>query len=131
MRKIILYFILLTVVYSCSLTNSENTNSIKTDYKENLRIYLSDNYKKINQDSEIQQIKITNNSWINKFYNELEHTPIWINDSLELNNNGFEFILLLSTSYNYGLDSSRYYSHYLNSIPKKLKPFQKKKSAIS
>ncbi len=123
------YFIIYTILfftYSCSLINSENTNTVKINYKENLRVYISDHYKKVNPNSEIQQITLNNVDLINQFYKEIKHNPIWINDSLELNNNGYEFILLLSTSYNYGLDSSRYYGNYLNKISNKIKIIQKK-----
>ncbi|MBL4593281.1 MAG: L,D-transpeptidase family protein [Flavobacteriales bacterium] len=125
MRTTFLYFIILLTAYSCSLNNSENTNSVNIDYKENLRVYISDNYKKLKPNSEIQKIALANTDWINEFYKEIKHNPIWINDSLELNNNGYEFILLLSTSYNYGLDSSRYSGNYLNNISKKIKEIPK------
>ena len=121
MRNKFLYLIFLATIYSCSLSNSDNVNGVKIDYKENLRVYLSDHYNKLNPKSEVQKITLSHTDWINNFYKEIKHKPIWINDSLEPNNNAYELILLLSTSYNYGLDSSLYYASKLNEISKQIK----------
>jgi L,D-transpeptidase YcbB len=116
MRKPLLYFLTLLLVYSCSLSNSEHTNTIKIDYNESLRVYISGNYKNLQPNFKVQNITLSNTNWINKFYKEIKHSPIWINDSLELNKNGIELVELLSSSYNYGLDTSFYYGKQLTEL---------------
>lgn len=116
MSKYFLFFIPILLGYSCSLSTSESTNTVKINYKEKLRVYICDNYKKIKPDTEIHKITLSNIDWINEFYKEIKHNPIWINDSLELNQNGKDLIKLLSNSYNYGLDTNFYDGNSLNKI---------------
>lgn len=126
MYKIFLYFILLFTVSSCSLSNSENATTIELNDKENLPVYISNHYRNIKPNSEIQQITIANADWINEFYEEDKYNPIWINDSLELNDNGITFIQLLSTSYNYGLDTNFYNGIELKQLSNKLNKIKDK-----
>ena len=113
MRNYLLFFLLLYFIVSC------NENS-KTNHKENLSVYLQNNCNNIENTTNIQQIRITNSNWINEFYATTNHSPIWISDSLGLNKNAYDFIDLLSVSYNYGLDTSYYYGKSLKRLSKKL-----------
>jgi murein L,D-transpeptidase YcbB/YkuD len=127
MRNYLLFFLVIFQYYSCTLSTSEKTNKIKVDLKENLRVYLSKNYKKLNGKTKIQNINLSNTDWTNEFYSKIKHSPIWISDSLELNNNGKEFLNLLSSTYNYGLDTSSYFGDSIKNISKSLMDIPDKK----
>jgi murein L,D-transpeptidase YcbB/YkuD len=116
MRNFLFIFIAILCAYSCSLSTTETTKAIKIDYSENLRIYLSKNYNEISSNAKIGGIELSNPDWINKLYNTTQHSPLWISDSLVLNKNAENLIQLLSTSYNYGLDTSYYYIRNLKKI---------------
>ncbi|OFY88116.1 MAG: hypothetical protein A3K10_08375 [Bacteroidetes bacterium RIFCSPLOWO2_12_FULL_31_6] len=113
MRNYLLFFFLLFFIVSCN--ESSNTN-----YKKNLSSYLVKNYKNLENFTKIQHITLTNANWINEFYTPTNYSPIWITDSLTLNKNAFDFLELLCSSYNYGLDTSYYYSNSLKIISKNL-----------
>lgn len=113
MRNYLLFFLLLYFIVSC------NENS-STNYKKNLSFYLVKNYKDIENSTKIQHITLTNVNWTNEFYTQTNYSPIWISDSLTLNKNAFDFLELLGSSYNYGLDTSYYYGNSLKIISKKL-----------
>tara|TARA_B100000809_G_scaffold84309_2_gene82751 strand:- start:7569 stop:9194 length:1626 start_codon:yes stop_codon:yes gene_type:complete len=108
------------------LNSSENISAKNENYKENLRIFISDNYSNLQPNKSVKSISITNTSLINKFYKRIKYTPIWINDSININKNGSELITLLSTSYNYGLDTSYYDSFIIKSLLKELSMVKKK-----
>ena len=98
------------------MNNSDSTSNNKINYKENLRVYLSNNYNNLESNIEIHKITLSNVNLINHFYQEVKYNPIWIDDSLTLNNNGKILIELLSSSYNYGLDTNNYHGIILNKI---------------
>jgi len=114
MRNYLLFFLIFILTFSCS----ENSNQI--NYKENLTAYLLKNYSNLKVDTKIEHITLTNANWTNEFYANTNHSPIWISDSLELNKNAYDFINLLCSSYNYGLDTSYYFGNSLKILSKKL-----------
>ena len=114
MRNYLLFFLIFILTFSCS----ENSNQI--NYKENLTAYLLKNYSNLKVDTKIEHITLTNANWTNEFYANTNHSPIWISDSLELNKNAYDFINLLCSSYNYGLDTSYYFGNSLKKLSKKL-----------
>jgi len=125
MRNYFIFFITLSLIYSCSVSIPEKTSKPKIDYLENLKIYLSENLVDLNNNSQIENTTLTNINWINETYESNKFSPIWIDDSLELNDNGKELLNIISNSYLYGLDTNRYHSNNIKTIYNNLKKIKK------
>jgi len=77
---LILTFVI--TICSCNLSPSESTKiTYKKDYKEALRIHLSNNYSSISKSSSDKKSKIIHSKWTDEFYSSLKFLPIWITDS--------------------------------------------------
>ena len=121
MIKYILYPIIFIFLYSCAPEPKKNSVSIpKIDYKKELDAYFYNNFKQIDSATEIQNVALDSVQWINSFYNNNGNKLIWINDSIEINENGKHLIEKLSESRAYGIASSLYYTPLLYTLRQKI-----------
>ena len=121
MKKNILYAIILIVIYSCAPEPKKTIVSIpQIDYKKELVAYFYSNFKQIDSAAQIQNIVLDSVQWINSFYKNNGNNPIWINDSIEINENGKHLIEKLSESRAYGISSSLYYIPLLYKLKQKI-----------
>lgn len=121
MKKNILYTIIFILLYSCAPEPKKSLVSIpKIDYKKELNAYFYSNFKQLDRAAEIQNIALDSVQWINSFYKNNGNKPIWINDSIEINENGKHLIEKLSESRAYGIGSSLYYTSLLYKLKQKI-----------
>ncbi len=134
MKKNILLILLCCLLFSCSgiekKVEDEAKKMTQRDYKSELNRYFSTNYLSI-VTPEIQNIKLDSIDWVHKFYEKTRHTTIWINDSIQLSENGLGLITQLSNAKKYGLDSVFYTIGTLQNLKKELDTVQLKASAYS
>ena len=107
------------MLMSCSLSNNEHNIAQSEDFKENLRIYLKNNYD--NKLNDVHGITLTYPKLIQELYDEIEFSSIWIDDSLQGNNDAQKFLSVLSSSRYYGLDSNKYNSEKLIELFQQIK----------
>ncbi len=134
MKKNILLILLCCLLFSCSgiekKVEDEAKKMTQRDYKSELNRYFSTNYLSI-VTPEIQNIKLDSIDWVHKFYEKTRHTTIWINDSIQLSENGLGLITQLSNAKKYGLDSVFYTIGTLQNLKKELDTVQLKASTYS
>ncbi len=123
MRNTILFISILYLLFSCSGVEKkveENTKKIVLrDYKAELDQYFSTNYLSIVK-SDIKNVALDSIEWIHKLYKNSHHSTIWINDSIQLTENGSKLITQLSNAKNYGLDTRFYAINTLQDLKKEL-----------
>ena len=130
MKKILLYTIIIFALFSCAkktnkTVKSEDTSVIsKADYKTDLHQYFTSNRDTIIT-SPIADIKLDSLQWVQDFYKEMNYTTIWINDSIQLNQNGNRLLQQLHQSKNYGLDTRLYPLNKLRDLSLKLSETEK------
>lgn len=121
MKKNILYAITFILLYSCAPEPKKTIVPIpKIDYKKELDAYFYNNFKQIDSSAQIQNIVLDSVQWINSFYKNNGNNPIWINDSIEINENGKNLIEKLAESRAYGISSSLYYTPLLYKLKQKI-----------
>ncbi len=125
MKKILLYTIVIFALFSCAkktnkTVKSENTIAIsKTDFKAGLHQYFASNQDTIFT-SPIADIDMDSLQWVKDFYKEINYSTVWINDSIQLNQNGNRLLQQLHQSKNYGLDARLYPLDKLRELSLKL-----------
>jgi len=109
MKKLFIITYISSILLSCSGSKKaeEIKPEVKEDLKEILNTFFDDNYKGLIA-SIVNESKLDSAHWVQTFYNINNHTLIWINDSIELSENGKRLIEQLSKSKNYGLDTRLY-----------------------
>ena len=115
------------MLYSCALEPKKTVVSIpQIDYKKELNTYFNSNFKQLDSAAQIQNIVLDSVQWINSFYKNNGNNPIWINDSIEINENGKHLIEKLSESRAYGISSSLYYTPFLYKLKQKIAKIENK-----
>jgi len=89
------------------------------NYKNELNQYFSTNYLSIVKPT-IKDVKLDSIEWVHKFYNDVNHSTIWINDSIQLSDRGNALIDQLANAKNYGLETRVYKLNTLNELKKGL-----------
>ena len=134
MKKNILLILLCFLLFSCSgiekKVEEEVKKAIQRDYKSELNQYFSTNYLSI-VTPEIKSIKLDSFKWVHKFYKKNHRAIVWINDSIQLSENGLRLITQLSNAKKYGLDSVFYTIRTLQNLKKELDTTQLKANAYS
>lgn len=116
-----IYAIILLLLYSCAPEPKKTIVSIpQINYKKELDSYFYSNFKQLDSAVQIQNIVLDSVQWINSFYKKNKNSPIWINDSIEINENGKHLIEKLSESRAYGISSSLYYPSLLYKLKQKI-----------
>ena len=128
MKKNILCGIIFILLYSCAPEPKKTVVSIpQIDHKKELAAYFYSNFKQIDSASQIQNIVLDSVQWINSFYHKNGNKPIWINDSIEINENGKYLIEKLAESRAYGISSSLYYTPLLYRLKQKISKIKNRK----
>ncbi|MCF6347889.1 MAG: L,D-transpeptidase family protein [Flavobacteriaceae bacterium] len=129
MRKTILFISIFYFIFSCSGVEKKAKENVKRtvprDYKAELNQYFSTNYLSVVKPV-IKDVKIDSIAWIHKFYNNIDHSTIWITDSIQLSEAGIRLIDQLSNAKNYGLDTRWYKTNTLIALKKGLDTIQLK-----
>ncbi len=129
MKKTILFISIFYFLFSCSGIEKKAEENIKKmiprDYKAELNQYFSTNYLSIVKPV-IKDVKLDSIEWVNKFYNNIDHSTIWITDSVQLSKDGIRLINQLSNAKNYGLDTRWYKINTLKELKKGLDTIQLK-----
>jgi len=130
MKKILLYTTIIFALFSCAkkankTVMSEDTATIsKTDYKADLHQYFTSNQNTIIT-TPIANIKLDSLQWVQDFYKGINYSTVWINDSIQLNQNGNRLLQQLHQSKNYGLDTRLYPLSKLRDLSLKLSEIEK------
>ncbi len=125
MKKILLYITVIFTLFSCAkktnkTVKSEDTTAIsKTDFKADLHQYFASNCDTIIA-SPIGSVELDSLQWVQDFYKEINYSTVWINDSIQLNQNGNRLLQQLHQSKNYGLDTKLYPLDKLRKLSLKL-----------
>ena len=109
---------------SCAVDTKKEEPQIQNDFKSELKQYFIDNYENI-VNAERNSFKLDSLAWLHQFYRNNNYTTIWINDSIELKEEGVQLIDQLSNSNNFGLDTRLY---DLNAIKGYHRKLERKKS---
>ncbi len=129
MKKTILLISICYFLFSCSGVEKKAEENVKKtvprDYKAELNQYFSTNYLSVVKPV-IKDVKIDSIAWIHKFYNNIDHSTIWITDSIQLSEAGIRLIDQLSNAKNYGLDTRWYKTNTLIALKKGLDTIQLK-----
>jgi len=127
MKRFLPYFLLL-LFFSCAPEPKKTIVSIpQIDYKKELNAYFYSNFKHLDSAAQIQNIVLDSVQWINSFYENNGNNTIWINDSIEINENGKQLIEKLSESRAYGISSSFYYTPLLYKLKRKIVKIRNRK----
>ncbi len=130
MKKILLYSIIIFALFSCAkkknkTVKSEDITAIsKTDFKTNFHKYFASNHDTIITSS-VANIKMDSLQWVHDFYKGINYATVWINDSIQLNQNGNRLLQQLHQSKNYGLDTRLYPLDKLRDLSLKLSEIEK------
>ena len=119
MKKLLVLLSIISTLFSCTEEKKEVEKQTIINHKAELNQYFKTNYDKIVIPSVID-IKVDSINRIHKFYNTNDYKIIWINDSIQLTDDGIQLIDQLSNSLIYGLDSRRYKTNSLLRLKKKL-----------
>ncbi len=116
--KFPLYFILIIFgFYSCSHKQDLQKKIIPIkDINTNFALNFGENYQNTSQN---------NSKILDTFYNNNSLKPIWLNDSLLLNNNGREFVSILSNAMYYGLNPKNYSQEEIEELKQNLEQSDK------
>jgi len=129
MKRTILFISIFYFLFSCSGVEKKAEENIKKtvlrDYKTELNQYFSTNYLSVVKPV-IKDIELDSTEWVNKFYNNIDHSTIWITDSIQLSEDGIRLIDQLSKAKNYGLDTRWYKISTLKALKKRLDTIQLK-----
>ncbi len=117
MKKYLLNISLFLVLISCS-SEPKKTSIVlpKIDFKKDLLSYFESNFKLLTDSSSVQKIPLDSVPWLRFFYKNVGFTPVWINDSIEVNTNGKLLIEQLATALNYGIDTTLYNTSALRKL---------------
>ena len=119
MKKLLVLITILYLLFSCSGGNKKVEDHIQKDYKAEFNKYFSDNYDNI-VIPKINDIKLDSINWVHNFYKKNSYSTIWINDSIQLTEEGIGLISQLSESENYGLANRLYHVNTLTRFKNKL-----------
>ncbi len=121
--KFPLYFILIVFgLVSCTeIKDSKPSLISKIDLVNKFSVNFKENYSNSFQ---------VNNKVLDTFYSLISHKSIWINDSLQLNDRGENFVKILSNALEYGLDPKNYSIDSINTSILKLQRTKEIKNRI-
>ena len=122
MKKTLLFITIIIALYSCADKTKNVVTTVvtaKTDYKTDFNQYFSSN-RNSKIVSPIHDIKLDSLHWIQDFYKSINYSTIWINDSIQLNEEGNSLMQQLHQSKNYGLDTRLYPLKKLRELSHKL-----------
>jgi len=116
--KFPLYFALIVIgLVSCTEQRKTKTTLVsKIDHLDKFAVNFKENYSNTFQ---------FNSKDLDTFYSLNSHKSIWINDSLQLNNRGEDFIKIISNARAYGLDPKKYSIDSINVSILKLQKLNK------
>jgi len=119
MKKLLVLISILYLLFSCSGGSKKVENHLQKDYKVEFDQYFRVNYDNIVL-PEINGIALDSIHWIHSFYKNNKYSTIWINDSIQLTEEGNQLISQLSKSKNFGIATRFYDVNSLNRFKKKL-----------
>ena len=119
MKKLLVLISISFILFACSGSNKKVENYIQKDYKSELNQFFKTHYDDV-VISKIKGIQLDSLHWIHRFYKTNDFTTIWINDSIQLKEEGIQLIDQLSKAKNYGLDTRLYDTNALFGFKKKL-----------
>ena len=127
MKKTLYYISALLLFFSCAKDlKKDPAIVIKTNYKQELYEFFKTNFNNLDSAQAIQDIPLSFVSEINSFYSRVEHQPIWINDSIALNEVAIRVIETLSNADEYGLYPSLYGVQLLQRAKQQLNAIENK-----
>lgn len=127
MKKILLYTSTFLLFFSCAKELKKETPIlVKTNYKKELHNFFKTNFNVIDSAQIIHNTNLSFASQINNFYSKIEHQPIWINDSIELNETALKLINGFANADEYGLYPSMYGVQLLYQMKQKLTAIESK-----
>ena len=107
MKKLLVLITILYLLFSCSEGKKKVEDHIQKDYMVEFNQYFFDNYDNI-VIPKINGIELDSINWVHNFYKENNYSTIWINDSIQLTEEGIELISQLRESKKYGLANRLY-----------------------
>jgi len=119
MKKLLVLITILYLLFSCSGGNKKVEDHILKDYKADFNQYFSDNYDNI-VIPKINGIELDSINWVHSFYKKNNYSTTWINDSIQLTEEGIELISQLTESKKYGLANRLYDVNTLTRFKNKL-----------
>ena len=119
MKKLWVLISILYLLFSCSEGEKKVENHLQKDYKAEFDQYFRVNYDNIVL-PEINGIVLDSIDWIHSFYKHNQYSSVWINDSIQLREEGSQLINQLSKSKNFGIANRLYDVNTLNRLKKKL-----------
>jgi len=124
MKNLIVFISLIYLFLSCSGGTKKTESQIQKNFKAELNQYFKSNYNDLVK-TEMNRFKLDSLAWLHQFYRNNNYTPIWINDSIELKEEGVQLIDQLSNSKKFGLDTRLY---DINAIKEYHRKLDRKKS---
>ena len=119
MRKEFLLLVVLLLFFSCANVEKKIEITPTKNFKQEFNNYLSTHYKN-SIPSTIELAKLDSINWVDSFYKINNYAAIWINDSLDLSNQGKSLIDSFSKAERYGLTSTAYHTSLLVNLSQKL-----------
>ena len=127
MKKMLFYISTFLLFLSCAKDlKKEPALGVKTDHHKELQNFFRANFNTLDSAQVIHNVALSFAEEINNFYGKIEYQPIWINDSIEINDRALRLMDRFAKADEYGLYASMYGLPMLHKIKQHLVTIENK-----